>query len=71
MLGGMLVRRRAIQKNEALTVTAARAQLRMLLANARSLDALTPEMLARSYRVQPREIDRLLSEERQRREARG
>lgn len=56
-------------QKEAITVTAARSQLKMLLTNARSLDHLTVETLARSYRVPLKEIDYLLTTERQRREA--
>ncbi|SCW56757.1 hypothetical protein SAMN02927924_01416 [Sphingobium faniae] len=63
--------RQRIQKNDAITVAAARSQLKLLLANARSLDNLTPEILVRSYRVPLREIEYELVMERQRREARG
>ena len=58
-------------QKEAITVSVARSQLTMLLANARSLDHLTVETLARSYRVKPKEIEYLLTVERQRREAAG
>lgn len=63
--------RRAIPKSDTITVAAARSQLNMLLANARKLDHLTVEQLARSYRVPAKEIEYLLTLERQRREATG
>ena len=63
----MMRMRRAV-KNDAITVAAARSQLKLLLANARSLDHLTVETLARSYRVPPKEIEYLLTLERSRRE---
>jgi len=56
-------------KNDAITVAAARSQLKQLLANARSLDHLTAEKLARSYRVPLKEITYLLTLEQNRREA--
>jgi len=58
-------------KNDAITVAAARSQLKQLLANARTLEHLTAETLARSYRVPLKEIEYLLTMERQRREARS
>lgn len=61
---------RRIAKNDAITVASARAQLKLLLANARTLDHLTVETLTRSYRVPPKEIEYLLALERQHREAR-
>lgn len=60
-----------VQKADPITVAAARSQLKMLLANARSLDRLTPETLARSYRVPLKEITYLLTLEQNRREALG
>lgn len=63
--------RRAIPKNDAITVAAARSQLKSLLVSARSLDVFTPESLHRSYRVPLKEIEYELVMERQRREARG
>lgn len=56
-------------KNDAITVATARSQLKQLLANARSLDHLTAETLARSYRVPLKEITYLLTLEQNRREA--
>ena len=58
-------------QKEAITVSVARSQLTMLLANARSLDHLTVETLARSYRLKPKEIEYLLTIERQKRETAG
>lgn len=63
--------RRHIPKNDAITVAAARSQLKMLLASARSLDIFTPESLARSYRVPIKEIEYELTIARQKREAAG
>lgn len=56
-------------KDSAVTVATARAQLKGMLANARSLDHLTVEQLVRSYRVPLKEIEYLLTIERQKREA--
>lgn len=63
--------RMTIQKAEPITVSAARAQLKMLLSNARTLNNFSLEMLERSYRVPRKEIEHLLTVERQRREAAG
>ena len=46
----------------------ARALLTIALVNAPSLDEMTNEGLRRSYRLSPREIDRILAAERSRRE---
>ena len=62
---------RMTRQKEAITVAAARAQLKAMLANARSLDHLTIEQLSRSYRVSPKEIQYELTVARQKREARG
>lgn len=63
--------RREIPKSEALTVAAARTQLKLLLGQAVSLDHLTAEGLHRSYRVPLREIEYMLTIARQKREAQG
>ncbi|QJR01150.1 hypothetical protein HH800_02405 [Sphingobium yanoikuyae] len=57
------------RQKEAITVASARAQLKAMLANARSLDHLTVEQLVRSYRVPPREIEYELTVARQKRGA--
>ncbi|MFQ3894586.1 hypothetical protein [Sphingobium sp. R-7] len=57
------------RQKEAMTVASARAQLKAMLANARSLDRFTVDTLARSYRVPPREIEYELMVARQKREA--
>lgn len=61
---------RRAPKKDAITVSVARAQLKALLTNARTLDHLTVETLARSYRVPLKEIEYLLTMERKQREAR-
>lgn len=55
----------------AITMATARAQLKSMLANARSLDAMSVEVLSRSYRVPVKEIEYELAIARQKREARG
>lgn len=62
---------RMIRQKEAITIATARAQLKSMLANARSLDAFTVDQLARCYRVPPKEIEYELSVARQKREARA
>lgn len=62
------MRMRAAQ-NTAVTVATARAQLKAMLANARSLDAFTVESLIRSYRLSPKEIEYELAIARQKRAA--
>lgn len=52
---------------QAISARAAKAQLKMMLACARSIDHLTVEGLARMYRVRPAEIERELTAERERR----
>lgn len=42
------------------SVAAARTQLKQMLVNARSLDAFSPESLARMYRVPVRECETML-----------
>jgi uncharacterized protein YfeS len=60
---------RMTRQKEAITVASARAQLKVMLANARSLDHLTIEQLARSYRVPVKEIECELATARQKRGA--
>lgn len=55
-------------KESAVTVATARAQFKAMLANARSLDHMTPESLVRSYRLSLKEIEYELVCARQRRE---
>jgi hypothetical protein len=62
---------RMIRQKEAMTVASARAQLKAMLANARSLDHLTVEQLVRSYRVSLKEIEYELAIARRKREGRG
>lgn len=57
------------RQKEAITVAAARAQLKAVLANARSLDHFTVDQLARCYRVSAREIEYELTIARQKRGA--
>lgn len=57
------------RQKEAITVASARAQLKAMLANARSLDHLTVEQLVRSYRVPLKEIEYELAIARQKRGA--
>ncbi|WP_416463214.1 hypothetical protein [Sphingomonas sp. VDB2] len=61
---------RMSRQKEAITVASARAQLKVMLANARSLEHLAIDQLARSYRVPPKEIEYELTVARQKREAR-
>lgn len=56
-------------KDSAVTVATARAQLKAMLANARSLDHLTVDQLVRSYRVPLKEIEYELAIARQKRGA--
>lgn len=56
-------------KDSAVTVATARAQLKAMLANARSLDHLTADQLVRSYRVPLKEIEYELAIARQKRGA--
>lgn len=65
------MRMRTNAKDSAVTVATARAQLKGMLANARSLDHLTVEQLVRSYRVPLKEIEYLLTIERQNRASRS
>ncbi|MBB4642351.1 hypothetical protein [Rhizorhapis suberifaciens] len=51
-----------------ITAAAAKAQLKMMLTCARSIDHLTVDGLARMYRVRPKEIEIELTAERERRE---
>lgn len=51
-----------------ISVKAALAQLKTMLASARTLDHFTPEMLARTHRVSVRQCEYELTIERQRRE---
>lgn len=60
---------RMTRQKEAITVASARAQLKAMLANARSLDHLTIDQLARSYRVPLKEIEYELAIARQKRGA--
>jgi hypothetical protein len=60
---------RMTRQKEAITVASARAQLKAMLANARSLDHLTVEQLVRSYRVPLKEIEYELAIARQKRGA--
>lgn len=63
------MRMRRSAKNEAITVAAARTQLKTMLACARTLDHLDVDTLARSYRVPRKEIEYELTVARQKREA--
>ncbi|WP_093021146.1 hypothetical protein [Sphingobium sp. YR768] len=56
-------------KDSAVTIATACAQLKAMLANARSLDHLTVETLVRSYRVPVKEIEYELAIARQKRGA--
>lgn len=56
-------------KESAVTVATARAQFRMMLANARSLDHMSPESLVRSYRLSLKEIEYELTIAKQKRVA--
>ena len=62
------MRMRTNAKETAVTVATARAQFKAMLANARSLDHMTPESLVRSYRLSLKEIEYELVCARQRRE---
>lgn len=56
-------------KESAVTVATARAQFKAMLANARSLDNMTPESLVRSYRLSLKEIEYELTIAKQKRAA--
>lgn len=60
---------RANAKESAVTVATARAQFKAMLANARSLDHMTPESLVRSYRLSLKEIEYELTIAKQKRVA--
>lgn len=61
------MRMRKNAKDSAVTIATARMQLTSMLANARTLEGLTAESLARSYRVPVKEIDYMLTIARQKR----
>jgi len=63
------VRMRTNAKESAVTVATARAQFKAMLANARSLDHMTPESLVRSYRLSLKEIEYELTIAKQKRAA--
>lgn len=65
------MRMRKSAGDSAVTVATARAQLKSMLANARSLDGMTVETLVRSYRVPRKEIEYELTIARQKRGAQG
>ena len=64
------MRMRTNAKDSAVTVATARAQLKAMLANARSLDGMTAEGLFRAYRVPLKEIEYELTMAQQKRAAR-
>ena len=55
--------------DKSITQAQARVALKMMLVNARSIDAFTPESLARMYRVPLKECEYELTIARQKREA--